>query len=37
MYSSCLNAEKKPSSANFDEAYGARYGCDILPEKYETS
>jgi len=41
MHSSCLNAEKKPSSANFDEAYGAKYGGDNLPEnssaKHETS
>jgi len=34
MYNSCRSAEKKPSSANFDDEYGARYGCDILPEMY---
>ena len=33
MVSSCRNPEKKPSSANFDDEYGARYGCAILPEK----
>jgi len=33
MCSSCRRAEKKPSSANFDEEYGARYGCGILPDK----
>jgi len=33
MTSSCRKTEKKPSSANFDDEYGARYGCAILPEK----